>query len=127
MMRASQLASYGWIGLVTALAHYGTLIGLVEGAAIAPVPATLAGFIVGAAVSYTLNRRFTFATDRSHAEAGWRFVIIAALGLAATWALMTLFVDKLAWPYLPMQIVTTLLVMAISFTGHKFWSFGERK
>ena len=126
MIRASQLASYGWIGLVTAIAHYATLIGLVELGAIAPVPATLAGFVVGAGVSYTLNRRFTFATDRSHAEAGWRFVVIAAMGFAATWGLMALFVNRLELPYLPMQIVTTLLVMAISFTGHKFWSFGEK-
>jgi hypothetical protein len=51
MIRLSQLASYGWIGVVTALAHYGTLIGLVELAGMAPVPATLAGFVVGAGVS----------------------------------------------------------------------------
>ena len=127
MMRARQLVSYGWIGLVTAVAHYATLVGLVELVAIAPVRATLAGFVVGAGVSYALNRRHTFTTDRSHAEAGWRFLVIAGLGFAATWALMTLFVNRLELPYLPMQLVTTALVMAISFTGHKFWSFGERR
>lgn len=127
MISARQLVSYGWIGLVTAIAHYATLVGLVELVAVKPVPATLAGFVVGAGVSYTLNRRFTFATDRSHAEAGWRFVVIAGLGFAATWALMALFVNRLELPYLPMQLVTTILVMAISFTGHKFWSFGEKR
>jgi len=126
MIRLSQLASYGWIGVVTALAHYGTLVGLVELAGMAPVPATLAGFVVGAGVSYTLNRRFTFSTARSHGAAGWRFLVIAGLGFMATWALMHLFVNRLALPYLPMQLLTTGLVMAISFTGHKFWSFGER-
>jgi putative flippase GtrA len=53
-------------------------------------------------------------------------VVIAGLGFVATWALMHLFVNRLALPYLPMQLLTTGLVMAISFTGHKFWSFGER-
>jgi putative flippase GtrA len=126
MIRVSQLLSYGWIGVVTAIAHYATLIGLVELGAMAPVPATLAGFVVGAGVSYSLNRRFTFATDRSHTAAGWRFLVIAGLGFVATWGLMSLFVNRLGLPYLPMQVVTTVLVMAISFTGHKFWSFGER-
>ncbi len=126
MIRVSQLTSYGWIGAVTAVAHYATLIGLVELGRVAPVPATLAGFAVGAVVSYTLNRRFTFTTGRSHGEAGWRFLVVAALGFVATWGLMHLFVERLALPYLPMQLLTTGLVVAISFTGHKFWSFGER-
>lgn len=127
MIRIPQLLSYGWIGLVTAAAHYGVLIGLVEFGRLAPVPATLAGFLVGAVVSYTLNRRFTFETSRGHAQAGWRFLVIAGLGFCATWALMHLFVNLWRLPYLPMQLVTTALVMAVSFTGHKFWSFGERR
>jgi putative flippase GtrA len=127
MLRVSQIMSYGWIGLVTAFAHYGVLVGLVEYGGFRPVPATLAGYLVGAGVSYTLNRHFTFATSRTHLEAGWRFLGIAGLGFVATWGLMTVFVDRLGWPYLPMQIVTTLLVMAISFTGHKFWSFAEKR
>jgi putative flippase GtrA len=127
MFRASQIISFGWIGIVTAAAHYGVLVGLVELGGVRAVPATLAGYLVGAVVSYTLNRRFTFSTERTHAEAGWRFLAIAGLGFAATWALMTVFVDWLGLPYLPMQVVTTLLVMAISFTGHKFWSFAEKR
>jgi putative flippase GtrA len=127
MVRTSQLVSFGWIGIVTAVAHYGVLVGLVELGGVRPVPATLAGYLVGAVVSYTLNRRYTFATERSHVAAGWRFLAIAGLGFVATWGLMTLFVDRLGWPYLPMQIVTTLLVMVVSFTGHKFWSFAEKR
>lgn len=127
MHRFSQVISYGWIGIVTAIAHYGVLVGLVELGGISPVPATLAGYLVGAVVSYTLNRHFTFSTQRSHVEAGWRFLAIAGLGFAATWGLMTVFVNWLRWPYLPMQIITTLLVMAVSFTGHKFWSFAEKR
>lgn len=127
MFRLKQLTSYGWIGIVTAIAHYGVLIGLVELIGVRPVPATLAGFVVGAGVSYSLNRHFTFATERTHAEAGWRFLAIAGVGFVATWALMTLLVNRLGWPYLPMQLLTTLLVMVVSFTGHKFWSFAEKR
>jgi putative flippase GtrA len=121
-----QLITYAVTGLAAAVAHYGVLIGLVEQGGWRPVPATLVGFVAGGLVSYVLNRRFTFSATRSHADAGWRFAIIAAAGFGATWGLMSLMVDRLGWPYLPAQVLTTLIVMALTFTGHKLWSFRDR-
>lgn len=124
--QSRQLLIYGFAGGLTAVAHYGVLVGLVELARLDPVPATLAGFVVGAVVSYTLNRWMTFEATRSHAEAGWRFAVIAAGGFALTGVLMHLFVTRLGLPYLPMQFVTTGIVMVFSFVGHKFFSFADR-
>ena len=121
-----QLAAYVLAGGLTAVAHYGVLIGLVELVRVDPVPATLAGFIVGALVSYALNRGMTFDATRSHAEAGWRFALIAAGGFVLTGILMHLFVARAGLPYLPMQLVTTGVVMVFSFLGHKFFSFADR-
>ena len=121
-----QLAAYVLAGGLTAVAHYGVLIGLVELAHADPVPATLAGFIVGALVSYALNRWMTFDATRSHAQAGWRFALIAAGGFVLTGILMHLFVARAGLPYLPMQLVTTGVVMVFSFLGHKFFSFADR-
>ncbi len=126
MARLTQLASYGGAGLAAAVAHYGVLVGLVELFAWRAVPATLLGFVAGGVVSYALNRRFTFDATRSHAAAGWRFVLIAAAGFVATYALMSLFVERWGLPYLPAQVVTTLAVMALTFSGHKLWSFRDR-
>ncbi len=105
--RMRQLASYGGAGLGAMVAHYGALILLVETGGVHPVPATLVGFVCGGLVSYGLNRRFTFATSRTHAEAGWRFGVVAAIGFVATFLLMYLFVSVLGLPYLLMQLVTT--------------------
>lgn len=127
MPRLRQLFSYGAAGLGAMVAHYGALIALVEIWGVHPVPATLVGFVAGGGVSYVLNRRYTFETGRSHAAAGWRFGVIASIGFAATFLLMHLFVTRLQLPYLPMQLATTLIVMAITFLGHKFWSFAEAK
>jgi putative flippase GtrA len=121
-----QLATYVFAGGLTAVAHYGVLIGLVELAQINPVPATLAGFVVGAVVSYTLNRWLTFDATHSHAQATWRFALIAAGGFVLTGILMHLFVARADLPYLPMQLVTTGIVMVFSFLGHKFFSFADR-
>lgn len=121
-----QFASYGLVGLAAAVAHYGALIGLVEFGGVAPVPATLAGFVLGAIVSYALNRWLTFDATRTHAEAGWRFALVAFGGFLLTGALMHLFVTRAGLPYLPMQLVTTLLVMVFTFAGHKLFSFADR-
>lgn len=121
-----QLLAYIFAGGLTAVAHYGVLIGLVELAHVDPVPATLAGFVVGAVVSYALNRWMTFEATRSHVQATWRFGLIALGGFGLTWMLMHLFVTRLGLPYLPMQFVTTGFVMVFSFLGHKFFSFADR-
>lgn len=124
--QSRQLVTYVFAGGVTAVAHYGLLIGLVELGGVDPVPATLAGFVLGAVVSYTLNRWLTFDATHSHAQATWRFALIALGGFVLTGILMHLFVARLGLPYLPMQLVTTGIVMVFSFLGHKFFSFADR-
>jgi putative flippase GtrA len=84
------------------------------------------GYVAGGIVSYLLNRAFTYATERSHAEAGWRFAVVAAVGFGLTFALMSVMHGWLGWHYLPSQIITTGIVLVWSFLAHKYWSFGEK-
>jgi len=118
-----QFSAFAGVGLLAAVAHYGVLIGLVEAAAIDPVPATLMGYEAGGILSYSLNRRLTYASDRPHAEAGWRFALVAAVGFVLTGAFMHVFTGWLGIPYLPAQIVTTGIVLFWSFIAHKLWTF----
>ncbi len=119
-----QLSAFVLVGLLAAVAHYGALVGLVELARWRAVPATLVGYVAGGLVSYALNRAHVFDSDRPHVEAGWRFAAVAGVGFALTWGAMHLLVDILRAPYLPAQVVTTLIVMSWSFLAHKFWTFG---
>jgi putative flippase GtrA len=122
---ARQFAAFFGVGLVAALVHYGLLISLVEGYRMDPVPAALAGYVGGGVVSYLLNRRHTYASARSHAEAGWRFVVVAVIGFGLTWGGMAVLVRGLGVPYLAAQLVTTGVVLFWSFLAHKFWTFRE--
>ncbi len=121
-----QFGAFFGVGLAAATVHYGLLVALVEGAGIGPVPATLAGYVAGGVVSYGLNRRLTYASSRSHAQAGWRFAVVAGVGFLLTGAFMHAFTARLAVPYLPAQVVTTGIVLFWSFLAHKVWTFGER-
>ena len=120
-----QIAAFGGVGIVAMVCHYGVLIALVEVFHAAPVPATLAGYVAGGLASYWLNRRHTFESDAPHAQAGPRFVLVAAVGFVITWALMHLLTQNLAAPYLPAQVLTTLIVMVWSYAAHRFFTFGK--
>ncbi|MGJ0510300.1 MAG: GtrA family protein [Methylocystis sp.] len=121
-----QLATYASVGAVATAVHYAILVGLVEAGGWRPVPATLIGYVAGGVVAYALNRRHTFASDRPHAEAGWRFALTAFLGFCVTYMSMSLFVERLGAPYLPAQIVTTVLAMFLTFSINRTWTFGRR-
>ena len=120
-----QMMAFGAVGLVAALVHYGVLIGLVEAGGADPVPATLLGYVAGGLVSYALNRSLTYASDRPHAEAGWRFAVVAGVGFALTGGFMHVFTDRLGAPYLPAQLITTGIVLVWSFLAHKLWTFAD--
>jgi putative flippase GtrA len=120
-----QFSIFVFVGLFAALAHYGALIGLVEAAGWRPVPATLIGYVAGGVVSYVLNRRHTYASERPHSEAGWRFAVVAGVGFGLTWASMYVLHDMLGAHYLASQLLTTGVVLVWSFAAHRMWTFGH--
>jgi putative flippase GtrA len=126
MSLTRQLSAFAIVGLFAVVAHYGALIALVEIFDWRPVQATLVGYLCGGVTSYLLNRRHTFGSERSHREAVWRFALVAGVGFLITWALMTIFVDRLAAPYLLAQVATTGIVQVWSFLGNKLWTFSAR-
>jgi len=122
-----QFAAFFGVGLVAALVHYSTLVIGVEMVRLKPVPATLAGYVLGGVVSSAPTRHHTYASDRPHSEAGWRFAAVAGVGFLLTFGFMHLFVERMGLPYLPMQIVTTGIVLVWSFVAHKIWTFGDTR
>jgi putative flippase GtrA len=120
---ARQFSSFVGVGMLAAVVHYGLLIGLVEGAATPPVAAALVGYVMGGLVSYGLNRRHTFGSERPHSEAVWRFTLVAGVGFVLTYGFMALLTGQLRLPYLLAQLATTGIVMLWSFAANRFWTF----
>lgn len=121
---SDQFLRYALVGIAAAVGHYGTLIGLVETGAAGAVAASLAGFVVGGVISYVLNRRFTFESDRSHGGAVPRFAVIAVAAFLMTGALMWAFTAFTPLHYLLAQLVTTGIVLVWTFFANRFWTFG---
>ncbi|TGD95625.1 GtrA family protein [Methylobacterium nonmethylotrophicum] len=123
---ARQFVSYLGVGLAALAVHYGVLIGLVETGRADSVRAALAGYLAGAIVSYGLNRRLTFGSARPHAEATWRFGVVAAIGFGLTWLIMAALTRGLGLPYLAAQVLATGAVVVWNFLGHRVWTFATR-
>jgi putative flippase GtrA len=121
-----QFAAFSGVGVAAAIVHYGLLLALVELAGWDPVAATLVGYVAGGVVSYALNRRLTYASDRPHAEATWRFAVVAFVGFMLTGFLMQAFTGWIGAPYIPAQLVTTGIVLFWSFIANRVWTFARR-
>ncbi|MCA0406735.1 MAG: GtrA family protein [Proteobacteria bacterium] len=120
---ARQFSRFFSVGLVAVAVHYGVMILLVEVFRLDEVHAAVIGYTVGGFASYSLNRKFTYDTERSHAAAAWRFAVVAGIGLIITWAFMALFARYFGWHYVLSQLITTAIVMMWSFFAHKYWTF----
>ncbi|GJD63942.1 polysaccharide synthesis protein GtrA [Methylobacterium frigidaeris] len=123
---ARQFLAYVGVSLAALAVHYGVLAALVEAGRADPVRAALAGYLAGAVVSYGLNRRLTYASARPHAEATWRFGIVAAIGFGLTWLIMAGLTRGFGLPYLPAQVLATGVVVFWNFLGHRAWTFAVR-
>lgn len=122
-----QLASFVGVGVVASAVHYTVLVTLVELGGLDPVPSALCGFTAGGIVSYGLNRRHTFVSDRPHQEAVWRFAAVASIAFLLTYAFMRLFQERVRLPYLLAQVITTGIVMVWTFAANRLWTFAAAK
>jgi putative flippase GtrA len=118
-----QFSSFVAVSFIATGVHYALLIALVELAGISAVAAALIGFGAGGTVSYGLNRRHVFRSDRPHHAAASRFALVAAVGFGLTFLFMSLLVNAAGVPYLAAQVATTGIVMFWNFAAHKIWTF----
>mgnify|MGYP002651108946 FL=1 len=114
-----------WVGGGSTLAHYLLMSALVEWGDWAPVPAAVAGFLLGAVVNYVLNRAFTFRSGRPHRIGVPRFAVMLAVGCGVNAMLVALWVHGLRWHYLVSQAAATLVVMVMNYLVMRHWVFGE--
>ncbi len=120
-----QFVSFLGVGSIATSVHYALLIGLVELLSASPVYASVAGALAGAIVAYFLNKNITFKSDLPHKTALPKFLFVALISAVGNYVFMWLFVDVFSIYYLFAQVVTTILLIAVTFGLNKLWSFKE--
>jgi len=117
-----QFLRFAVVGAVATAVHYTILISLKEGAGVAPVAATTAGYTIGALVSYTLNRAFTFAARPAF---GWglvKYALVIGLGAGVNAAIVALLTHAGMY-YLLAQMIATALVLIWNFAAARWVVF----
>jgi len=110
------------VGAVATAAHYSVLIALKELAGMHPVWATVCGYGVGAVVSYTLNRIFTFEVKPAYGKGLLKFLGVIAIGGVLNAAIMAFFL-QFGLHYLLAQLIATGLVLIYNFVAARYLVF----
>lgn len=126
MRHLQRFVRFAVVGAFGTAAHYALLLALVEILGADPVVGSVAGFLLGALVNYTLNRRWVFRSDREHLEALPRFLAVAGMGLVGNSTLMALLVGMGELHYLLAQILTTSLLLVWHYVANALWTFRKR-
>jgi putative flippase GtrA len=113
---------FATVGAVATAAHYTVLIGLTELGGMNPVGATVFGFAVGAVVSYTLNRRYTFAVRPAFMQGFVKFAIVVGVGAVLNAAIVAFFI-RYGLHYMIAQVIATGLVLVWNFTAARLIVF----
>ncbi len=103
--------------------HYAVLIVLVQWLLAAPVIASFFGATLGALVNYGLNYHYTFSSTAAHRSTMPKYFFIATTAVIVNTLLMSVFVTSLALPWLPAQVLTTVLVLGCTFLANRLWTF----
>lgn len=115
--------AYGAAGLAGTLAHYVALIALVQIYHADPVVGSTIGAVLGAAINYWLNHRFTFRSNAPHGRALTRFMLVAIAGMIINAAALFAAVHLLGLHYLAGQVAATGLVFLATFELNRRWTF----
>ena len=122
-----RLMRYGIVGVTTNAALYLVFIALLR-LGLGPTVAAGLCYALGVALSYALNRRWTFASDASHGRDLPRFLLAYGTGLVSTMATITLLLRWLR-PELAqvLNIGITALVIYASLRLVRFGQIEERE
>lgn len=126
MSLPKQISMFFGVGVISIAADYGAFFVLLHLLDLDEVPAALGGYALGGLVNYLLNRGHTFTTERSHLEAGWRFMAVMAVGFTLTGLFMQLFANMLDINPWVSRVVTTGIVFVWNFVAHRSWSFAAK-
>jgi putative flippase GtrA len=122
-MLAAQILRYAVAGGLGTAAHLGVLVLCVEVLGTGIVAGSVAGFCAALAVSYMLNRLWTFRGSRRESGRFWRYALVCVSGLVINTGLMVALVEWLQWPYLLAQLSVIFVVPVSNFVLSRHWAF----
>jgi len=118
-----QLWKFACVGAIATLIQFGILIFLVQMFGVAPVVASVAGYMVSACINYYLNYKITFKATTNHKKTAPMFCVTTGVGLFLNAVVMSCCLNILHVKYIFAQVAATGCVFVWNFTLNKLWTF----
>jgi len=113
------------VGVAATTTQYIVLVSLVELFTLQAVYASCYGYLAGAGISYTLNRKHTFKSTKAHHKAMVQFLSIFCISFGFNAVVMTVTTQWLHLQYLLGQVISTGLVFLWNFGAHRRWTYRD--
>ncbi|MBP3967251.1 GtrA family protein [Paenibacillus lignilyticus] len=123
-MKLKIMIKYGVVGIIGTALHFMLLIALVERFQFHPALASAIGFIVVLAVSYYLNRKWTFSSvGTSGLRSIIKYTVVSVSGLMLNTGIMFVAVEGLHLRYTVGQLLVTVVIPLFNFVLNYYWTF----
>lgn len=122
---ASSIGKFAIVGVANNIIGYLIFV-ILSLSGTSAIPAMVVSYCTGMFISFFGNRSFTFGHQGRNREAILRFIVVNAVGLALNAAILWLFVDKIGFPQIPVQLLAIGCVAVFTFTLMRAWVFQNR-
>jgi putative flippase GtrA len=118
------LVRFGITGLASVAVDVGVLAGLHSAAGAPLALATLAGYALGVVVNYSLNRNWTFKSERDHRQTLIRYSALLVVNVAITEGVV-LALTHVGVYYLLSKLVAVAIIAVLNFFVGRHWVFAN--
>jgi len=121
-----QLIRYGVVGVVSNAAIYFVYL-LITYLGVEPKTAMTLVYIIGAAIGFIGNRKWTFAHRGDASSAAIRYILAHLSGYLLNFLILFTFVDRLGYAHQWVQAMAIMIIAGFLFIVFKYFVFRERR
>lgn len=118
-----QLLKYGLVGVINSIVGYSIIITCQLLLNFSPVLSNLVGYVFGILISFTLNSRFTFQSQRNSGIVLFRYILVFAFSYLCNLVTLVVSIEIYSVPSLLAQIPSLLVFFLVSFLLNKYLVF----
>ena len=122
-----QLLKFAVVGALNTALGYAAIFGCMYVLGLGAVVSNVIGYTVGLAVSYSLNRSFTFRSSGARRAEMMRFLAIFLLAYLANLGVLVLLVLRFSWHEAVAQVIAGVVYFGLSFLLNKYYVFRGRR
>ncbi len=121
-----QVIYFAIIGIMATGVHYLFLSTLIKAFTLPALIANVIAYLIAFQISYYGHRYRTFSHQHPHPNKSYgRFIIASMTGLSLNETLFYFFSVQLNLSYTMAFLATAMMVIPMTFSAYKFWSFAR--